>query len=152
MSHKSPKIAEWIRQFQGRGMDPHYLGFIECFNQGRFYEAHDVLEELWLGCRREPVGNFYKALIQLAGAFVHLQKQRLRPAAALFRLSAEYLSPFAPVHERLDVLAVLGLIRHWEGLLRQKKFEVNPLDSEPPPRLARVDAPGAMGGSTAKNP
>ena len=64
-----------------------YLGYFELFNAQLFYEAHDVLEELWLPIRREPQGDFYKGLIQLAGAFVHLQKNRLRPAAALFKLA-----------------------------------------------------------------
>jgi len=136
MSHKSAKIAELILQCQGQEMDAHYLGFFECFNRGMFYEAHDVLEELWLGCRKEPDGNFYKALIQLAGAFVHLQKDRLRPAAALFGLATGYLRPFAPVHEHLDVTSVLTLIRHWEELLQKGNFQVNPISSQPGPKLS----------------
>ena len=78
-----------IQDLQGGELDPHYAGFFECFNQQLFYEAHDVLEELWLPRRREPDGLFYKGLIQLAGAFVHLQKDRLSPAAALFRLARQ---------------------------------------------------------------
>lgn len=94
MSHKSPKIAALIADLQGRDLDAHYLGYFACFNRGQFYEAHDVLEELWLADRRGPNGNFYKGLIQFAGAFVHLQKDcpkypRLRPAAALFTLAED---------------------------------------------------------------
>ena len=68
-------------------LDPHYAGYFELFNRGKFFEAHDVLEHLWLPDRHGANGSFYKGLIQLAGAFVHLQRNRLRPAAALFKLA-----------------------------------------------------------------
>ena len=77
VSKKSGKIATLIDDCRGKGMDAHYLGYFECFNRQLFYEAHDVLEELWLAQRNQPNDLFFKGLIQLAGAFVHLQKERL---------------------------------------------------------------------------
>ena len=73
MSHKSPAIAERIAHLQGHKQPAHLLGWLECFNSGEFYEAHDVLEDLWLEERETLNANFYKGLIQLAGAFVHLK-------------------------------------------------------------------------------
>ena len=70
VSHKSARIAVMIESLQGRELDARYLGYFECFNRQLFYEAHDVLEDLWLPDRSGPNGNFYKGLIQLAGAFV----------------------------------------------------------------------------------
>src|SRR3954452_23042951 len=102
-----------IEGFQGRDLDAHYLGYFECFNRQLFYEAHDVLEELWLGQRHGPNDGFYKGLIQLAGAFVHLQKDRVGPAAALFKLSRKYLTPYAARHEDLDLERVHSLIDQW---------------------------------------
>jgi predicted metal-dependent hydrolase len=113
MSRKSAKIAAMIANLQGSGVDAHYLGYFECFNQQLFYEAHDVLEELWLAQRKQPNDLFYKGLIQLAGAFVHLQKGRLQPAGALFRLARNNISQYPAEHEHLDVTAVLGLIENW---------------------------------------
>src|SRR5216117_3678649 len=103
MSKKSAMIAALIASCEGRELDAHYLGYFACFNRGLFYEAHDVLEELWLADRKGPNGAFYKGLIQLAGAFVHLQKGRLRPAAALFKLAHANLQRYPDGHERLDV-------------------------------------------------
>src|SRR6476661_3780736 len=117
MSKKSGAIAEIIEQFQGRDFDAHYLGYFECFNRRLYFEAHDVLEELWLAQRSGPNYSFYKGLIQLAGAFVHLQKNRLRPAAALFKLAETNLKKYPPIHERLDVEAVLKQIQVWLGRL-----------------------------------
>jgi predicted metal-dependent hydrolase len=93
--------------------DPRYLSYFECFNQQRYFEAHDVLEVLWLPQRQGPNGSFYKALIQLAGAFVHWQKQRPGPAVALFKLARTYLQTYPAVHEGLSVKHVLLLIDEW---------------------------------------
>ena len=137
MSKKSPKIAALIEPCQGRDLPAHYLGYFECFNRQLFYEAHDVLEELWLAEGKHGANyGFYKGLIQFAGAFVHLQKERLRPAAALFNLSRSYLEKFPARHERLDVERVLALARDWTGHLERGEFRQNPLRTMPPPTLA----------------
>jgi hypothetical protein len=93
--------------------DLHYLRFFECFNEQRFFEAHDVLEALWLPQRGGPNGAFYKGLIQLAGAFVHWQKHRLGPAAALFKLARTYLQKYPASHEGLSVVGVVFMIDEW---------------------------------------
>lgn len=138
VSKKSAKIAALIEGCRGQSLDAHYLGYFECFNRGFFYEAHDVLEELWLADRQGPDGDFFKGLIQFAGAFVHLQKHtelrpRLRPAAALFKLARTNLSKYPAVHVQLDVLRVLGIIEEWLEQLEAGGFAVNPLASHATP-------------------
>jgi hypothetical protein len=135
MSKKSEKIAALIMGCRGQGVDPHYLGFFECFNLGLYFEAHDVLEELWLADRKSPNYAFYKGLIQLAGAFVHLQKNRLRPSAALFKLSRTNLQKYPAKHEELRVSEVLRLIENWLGELERTQFCVNPLGPSNVPKL-----------------
>ena len=129
MSRKSEKIAAAIEKFQGGDLDAHYLGYFECFNQQLFYEAHDVLEEIWLAQRKGPNDSFYKGLIQLAGAFVHLQKGRLRPAAALFKLAQTNLRKYPATYERLDLVNVLALIEQWLRELEASNYTINPLSS-----------------------
>lgn len=135
MSKKSARIAEMIQPLKGQSLDAHYLGYFECFNKQLFYEAHDVLEELWLGQRGQPNDHFYKGLIQLAGAFVHLQKNRLKPSAALFKLAQKNISEFPAVHEALDLQNVLALIASWIESLESSNFEVNPLRTDNAPTL-----------------
>jgi predicted metal-dependent hydrolase len=136
MSRKSAKIAALIAECQGKDLPAHYLGYFECFNRQLFYEAHDVLEELWLVQGRHGVNyGFYKGLIQFAGAFVHLQKGRLQPAAALFKLSQSYLRQYPSLHERLDVAAVLARAAEWIGELEERAFLENPLQGKSPPQL-----------------
>jgi len=136
VSHKSAKIAALIAGCQGQALDAHYLGYFECFNAGRFYEAHDVLEELWLADRRGPHGDFYKGLIQFAGAFVHLQKDRLRPAAALFGLARGNLAKYAPWHQHLDLARLLVTAEEWIERLEKADYTTNPLTPDSAPRLA----------------
>jgi predicted metal-dependent hydrolase len=140
MSKKSAKIAALIEGCRGHELDAHYLGYFECFNRGLFYEAHDVLEELWLADRHGPDGDFYKGLIQFAGAFVHLQKHtalrpRLRPSAALFKLARTNLAKYPPVHHQLDLTALLRTIEEWLARLEGSGFEINPLEHHPAPSL-----------------
>lgn len=127
------------------GLDPHYAGWFACFNRGEYYEAHDVLEQLWLRERRRPNDHFYKGLIQLAGAFVHLQKGRLRPSEALFRLADVNLREYGARHERLDLVRVLGLIAVWREALSAGEYAVNPLGRREAPRVeVEAERPGSQ--------
>lgn len=135
MSKKSGKIAERIAAFQGGALSAYYLGYFDCFNRQEFYEAHDVLEELWLADRHGPNGDFYKGLIQLAGAFVHLQKERLRPSAALFKLARANLTKYPSTHEQLDLTVVLQMIEAWLAWLEGDGFARNPLREQIAPVL-----------------
>ena len=125
-----------IESFRGQELDAHYLGYFDCFNRQLFYEAHDVLEDLWLADKHGPNGNFYKGLIQLAGAFVHLQKNRLRPSAALFKLAQANLEKYPSPHEQLDLQVVLRLIGGWLRQLETNEFKVNPLSATNVPHLS----------------
>ena len=136
-------------------LDPCYTGWFTCFNRGEYYEAHDVLEHLWLQTTG-PNYAFFKGLIQLAGAFVHLQKQharpwhvkdgaRLRPAFRLFRLARGNLHPFMPQHMRLDVTAVCSLCDEHIRELESSAFQQNPWVPE---RLPVIELQGAVRGSS----
>ena len=126
-------------------LDPHYTGYFTCFNAAQYYEAHDVLEHLWLRCHD---GNalFYKGLIQIAGAYVHLQKHhlhpghpkhttRLRPASRLLQLGVKNLALFAPRHLHLDVAALLLRCTQLAEEIIATGYTRNPWQPEHAPRL-----------------
>jgi predicted metal-dependent hydrolase len=143
MSVKKKKVEEIIRNCAPQGVDPHYAAYFECFNSGLFYEAHDVLEQLWLPRRKAPDGDFYKGLIQLAGAFVHLQKGRNAPAAALFTLAAANLSKYPSPHENLDLNAISALIQTWQLKIERATTPFAPDDLKPQILLGRARSPSA---------
>lgn len=122
-------------QFRVGELDPHYTGYFELFNQQKFFEAHEVLEHIWLKDKHGANGAFYKGLIQLAGAFVHLQKNRLKPSAALFKLAHANLEKYPREHEHLDVREALHFIANWLGALELNQFAKNPLAGGERPKL-----------------
>ncbi len=126
MSRKTAKIDALLHPFQGQALPAEYLAFFDCFNRQLFFEAHEVLEHRWLPARGSEDDAFYKGLIQLAGAFVHLQKERLRPAAALFRLADANLARYGPRHHQLDLDDTRQLIDGWLRKLEKADAGVNP--------------------------
>ncbi len=105
-----------VAPFQGQDLDARYLGFFHYFNRQLYFEAHEVLEDLWLDNSGANY-SFYKGLIQMAGAFVHVQKHRVQPAAALLKLAKENLRPYPPIHDQLNLRTTALVIEHWLTLL-----------------------------------
>ena len=145
---KNDRISAFIQQLgadPALALDPRYQGYFTCFNDQQYYEAHDVLENLWLE-RRDEHYLFFKGLIQVAGAYVHLQKQflhpthpkhgrRLRPAVRLFHLAARNLAAFAPRHLQLDVAAILRLCERQAAEIIAGDYELNPWEPKQAPKL-----------------
>jgi predicted metal-dependent hydrolase len=136
-SKKSPRIAERIEKHRNGDSpwDPHYLGYFECFNEQAYYEAHDVLEELWLEDRKRKEANFYKGLIQFAGAFVHLQKNRLEPAFRLFLLAENNFAQYESTYEGLSLTDFKALSESFRMKLKASSFTQNPWSPQQAPQL-----------------
>jgi predicted metal-dependent hydrolase len=151
---KGERISRFVAELAAEQVDPNqadiakhpfYRTFFQCWNQQRYYEAHDVLEQLWLNTDTND-DQFFKGLIQAAGAFVHLQKnfehpthakysRRLQPAVRLFRLAERNLSIFAPKHHGLDVTAVCELLRVTADQIVASNYKTNPWSPETAPKL-----------------
>jgi hypothetical protein len=152
--NKGERISRFVRELGQEEVDletlpldehPFYRAFFRCWNERRYYEAHDVLEQLWLKAN-SPDANYFKGLIQAAGAFVHLQKhfqqpahpkhgRRLQPAVRLFQLAEKNLAPYGPVCHALDVSALLGLLRTEREKIVHSDFRMNPWSPEHAPKL-----------------
>ena len=87
--NKRERISQWLADATGENANPdqaeaekhpYYLAFFHCWNEQQYDEAHDVLEQLWLNTKTRDA-DFFKGLIQAAGAFVHLQKRFEHPLA-----------------------------------------------------------------------
>ncbi|HSI82712.1 MAG TPA: DUF309 domain-containing protein, partial [Candidatus Methylacidiphilales bacterium] len=116
--------------------DPHYPGYFACFNVNLYYEAHDVLEELWLAEKPAPNSDYYKGLIQFAGAFVHLQKQRLNPSFRLFHLALANFQKYPEIHLSFDLANAKRLCLQYIERLENSGFTENPYTPESAPRLS----------------
>jgi predicted metal-dependent hydrolase len=137
MTHKSPRIDALLAQFEeSRDFSRHYVGFFRCFNAQIYYEAHDVLEEVWLPIRGTAQAKYYQGLIQMAGAFVHLQKGRLGPSARLFALALKNFESYPDRHEGVDLVAIRALCREYRQALIDSGETVNPWSPARAPQLA----------------
>jgi Domain of unknown function (DUF309) len=152
--NKGERISRFVAEMVAEDVDqeqrdiakhPFYRAFFHCWNEKRYYEAHDVLEQLWLKTE-SPDADYFKGLIQAAGAFVHLQKRfeyplhakhsrRLSPAVRLFRLAERNLSRFAPRHHGLDVAAFRQLLRGYADRIVASDYKTNPWSPENAPKL-----------------
>lgn len=149
MSGKSASVAARVSGLGYDGWDARYVGWFECFNQGLYYEAHDVLEDLWLEQGKAGANHaFYKGLIQLAGAFVHLQKDRRAPAVSLFRLSASYLGRYPVRHEGVNLSELLDLAACWQAMAGDPARN-NPIRDIAPPRVNRPACGAGQSGQQA---
>jgi len=136
MSHKSSKIEALLAGYaELPGFDRHYAGFFRCFNAQLYYEAHDVLEEVWLPIRGHAQANFYQGLIQMAGGFVHLQKQRLGPAARLFALALANFEEYPARHAGIDLDAIRQICRHHRQTVIDSGQTLNPWSKDHAPQL-----------------
>ncbi len=154
---KGERISRLVAELTGDDVDlakievvnhPYYRAYFQCWNEQRYYEAHDVLEQVWLN-KDSDDDNFFKGLIQAAGAFVHLQKnfehpthpkhgKRLRPAVRLFELAEKNLAPYAPTRHALNVVALLDLLRNEREKITHSKFQTNPWSPERAPQLKLI--------------
>lgn len=92
-----------------------YLRFIDLFNEGQFWESHEVLEEPWLTNRSE----FYKGLIIFASAFVHAGRGNPVGVRKQMEKCLRYLPPYEPDYMGLSVTSIVDHARRCISLACQ---------------------------------
>lgn len=128
---KNERVQELLAGVSAGPGELRFRAYFYHFNAGRYYEAHDVLESLWLEQGRDhPDHAFYQGLIQLAGGFVHLKLhrahpehrahgQRLGPALRLLDLAERNLAPYPPFHHGFKTGQARDLIAKTATALRE---------------------------------
>jgi uncharacterized protein len=76
------------------------------FNRGDFFEQHETLELLWRAERRD-VRRLYQGILQIGVAFHHLRRLNHHGTVYMLTRGSNYLAPFAPACQRVDVAALL---------------------------------------------
>jgi len=87
------------------GFPPALLTFARLFNGGAYWESHEALEGAW----RETRSDFYKGLILLASAYVHVERGNPRGVIAQLHKAERHLAPYPPAYAGVDVA---GLVEH----------------------------------------
>lgn len=82
---------------------------VRLFNEQKYWESHEALEDAWMEDRQDPVRNIYWAVIQVAAACIHYRDNNLIGAQGMISKAKEkfrrcrdmhLLSPLA--FEKLD--------------------------------------------------
>ena len=79
---------------------------IEEFNRGEYFEQHETLERLWREETRE-IRRLYQGILQIGVAFHHLRRLNHHGAVYMLTRGPNYLRPFAPECQGIDVAALL---------------------------------------------
>ena len=87
-------------------MPPGLLEGIAQFNRGEYFEQHETLELLWRAERRD-IRYLYQGILQIGVAFHHLRTLNHHGTVYMLTRGSNYLRPFAPACQRVDVAALL---------------------------------------------
>ncbi len=86
------------------------------FNTGRFFEAHEVWEELWLAAA-EPEKTFLQGLIQVAAAFHHHGRGNARGTCSLLTAGIAKLAGCPDDYRGLAISKLREEVEAWAKLL-----------------------------------
>lgn len=91
-----------------QGLDP-IQEAIRLFNGEYFFEAHEVLEDVWRQERGES-RLFLQGLIQVCAAYHHFQNGNLVGAITLLERGSEKMRAYPPRYLGIDASVLLGRI------------------------------------------
>jgi uncharacterized protein len=119
-------------------MDSHekdilYQRGLAAFNSSRFFEAHELWEDLW---RETPQPNkrYLQGLIQVAAAFHHHSRANLKGTRKLLQEALLKLDAFPETHCGLEIEPLRAAVRQWLAALSSGNIPHN----MKPPRIERA--------------
>ena len=89
---------------------------IEQFNSGRFFDAHETWEEIWLSSQ-EPEKTFLQGIIQIAAAFHHYSRGNLLGTRSLLEAALGRLTSFPQAHNGIALEPLRLAARQWAASL-----------------------------------
>lgn len=101
---------------------------IKLFNEGKFFAAHEELEHAW-NEDRSPGRDLYRGILQIAVAYLQIERGNYRGAIKMFMRVRQWLDPFPAVCRGVDV----------ESLRNSAQVVYNSLQELGPEQLANLD-------------
>jgi predicted metal-dependent hydrolase len=74
-------------------LHPMAIKGMELFNEGRYWHAHEALEEAWLAEAGE-VRNLYRGILQAGVVYLHVTRANYRGAYKVYYRCRRWLDPF----------------------------------------------------------
>ena len=118
-----------------RGLDPIQEG-IRLFNERYFFEAHEVLEDLWRLERGEP-RLFLQGLIQICAAYHHFQNGNRAGAVTLLQRGADKMRGYPPRYVGIHAAELIAHIDEDRKRIERMETRAEPEAPWSFPRIER---------------
>jgi predicted metal-dependent hydrolase len=130
-------LAGWSARLENKNLATACAGMlhplaaqgVEAVKAGEFYLAHELLEEAWMAVDAKE-GILYRALLQVAVAYLQLERHNLRGALKMMLRMRQWLDPLPPTCRGIDVTRLRGLMStlhsQLETLALDHKVEIHP--------------------------
>ena len=94
--------TEAIRESCDESISNVALEGVEAFNAGNYFDAHEYLEEAW-NEDTSTSRDVYKAVLQIAVAYLQIERQNYRGAVKMFLRARQWLSPLPDVCRGINI-------------------------------------------------
>ncbi len=111
-------LAQMIRE-EGEGVGRALTQAAVLFNEGLYFEVHELLEAFWMAEEDLLRKRFLQGLIQIAAGFHHLSNGNSEGAVSLLREGSEKLKGYRPTYLGVELEGVLEGIEQCSGALEQ---------------------------------
>jgi len=91
---------------------------IELFNEGQYFEAHERLEDAW-NEDDGPAKEFYRAVLQVAVAYLQIERGNYRGAVKMFLRMRQWLDPLPDTCRGVDIAALRQDAANIERLVKE---------------------------------
>ena len=109
---------------------------VRLFNEAYFFEAHEVLEEVWHLERGEP-RLFLQGLIQVCAGYHHFQNGNLVGAITLLQRGADKMRGYPPRYLGIDAARLIGQLDRDRARIEGMQRGVTPAATLAFPRIER---------------
>jgi uncharacterized protein len=92
---------------------------------GRYFEAHEELEEVWRAAEAEE-RDFFQGLVHVAVAWYQAGRGRPVATASQLEKAARRLGPYAPEHRGVDVAHVLAQVGAAQARVAEGSLDLDP--------------------------
>ncbi len=89
------------------------------FDRRMYWEAHEVWEEVWRRRAGDPDRDFLKGIIQGAAGMWHATQGNYKGAVSVMSRAIEYLRPYRPARDGIDVDALSAALERAVAACRQ---------------------------------
>ena len=106
-------------------MDAAFKRGLEAIRAGRYFAAHEELEEAWRAAPPDE-RDFFQGLVHVAVAWYQAGRGRPVATASQLEKAARRLGPFAPAHRGVDIAGVLAQVEAAQARVAEGSLDLDP--------------------------